>query len=346
MGARWRWRQISSLDICRRISGKAKRAHRSSRPPLAPGAAADEHEAPLRYADAIQAQNLLLPGREQIGMAAGRALESLKANAAQRLASDDPVGATAFLTAAARLAPSDRSLLDALADAAFRADLSERRLDTVLRIWTTQGDVSSLLAVARGILETASWEVVAEVMATVSAQRGSLEPEIDAIADRYGAHAAGKVEDHIRVGDIASGLELVNRVSRQFPNVKWPDGLLSRLLRATKRALRGQQRGGEALTASLGPLYLELAPCDVDVSRMVGKVRLRQRRLREARDMLGRVVAINPHVASDWVALAMVQADLGELDGRDLSVARALLIAPDAVLPQALAPVRERMGLA
>jgi hypothetical protein len=55
------------------------------------------------------------------------------------------------------------------------------------------------------------------------------------------------------------------------------------------------------------------------------------------------VVAISPHVADDWVALAAVQNELGDLEARDVSIARAIVIAPDDDLPAALTSVRVEM---
>jgi hypothetical protein len=308
-------------------------------------AATSIHEAPLPYADAIQARDILLPGREPIESAVADALRVLTASAGKLLASDDPAGAASLLIAAARLAPTDRKLLESLADAAHCAGLTERYLDTQLRIWTTHRDVSALVTTVRGVLETSFWPMISEVMRIAMVEAASLGPEAGAIARRYRELASDKVGEYISIGDVASGLELVATVSHQFSSVEWPDALISRLLRLTKRVLRNAQAGGGALAASLGPLYLELAPLDVDVCRMLALVRLRQRRLSEARELLDRVVAINPHVAGDWLALAMVQDELEDFNARDFSVVRSILIAPDDSLPPTLAMVRERMGL-
>ena len=188
--------------------------------------------------------------------------------------------------------------------------------------------------------------MICRVMTIAAAEAGSLGDNIDAVFLEFRVRACRKVDDYIRVGDVAAALELVIELSRRWSVSDWPDGLLSRLLRATKRRLRSQRAGGEALIATVGPLYLELSPLDVDVCRLLARLRLRQRSLGEARELLGRIVAVNPHVAGDWVALASVQNDLGDVEARDLSIARALIIAPDNHLPPALATARERMALA
>jgi hypothetical protein len=306
-------------------------------------AAASMQDAPLEYADAVQAQHTLQPERET-ELAVGRALQVLTASAGERLARDDGATAVRLLSAAARLAPADRTILDSLAEAAHQADLTERYFDTLLCIWRKFRDAPALLAAARGVLETASWATIREVMSIAATEADSLGADIGAIAEQYREQARRKVDEYIRVGDIAAGLELVITVSRQFSISDWPDALLSRLLRAAKRRLR-DRRAGEALIAALGPPYLEISPLDVDICRMLARVRLRQRRLGDARVLLNRVVANSPHVAGDWIALATVQDEMEDVVGRDLSVARALLIYPDVDLPPALAPVREQLGL-
>jgi tetratricopeptide (TPR) repeat protein len=306
-------------------------------------AAANLLDSPFQFADAIHARDILMPGREPVEAAMGRAVLVFTRNAAKLMASDDLVGAVRMLTAAARLAPTDRSLLEALADAAHRANLTERYLDTLLRIWTTHRDTSALLATARGVLETSSWETISRVMAIATAEAGTLGLDIDAIAGRFLEQACRRADEHIRAGDVAGALELLCELSRQLPGAEWPESLVSRLLRATKRRLRNQRVGGEALIATVGPLFLELAPDDVDVCRMMARVRLRQRRLTDAEELLSRVVAISPHVADDWVALAAVQNELGDLEARDVSIARAIVIAPDDDLPAALTSVRVEM---
>ena len=302
-------------------------------------------EAPLQYADAIQAQDILLPGGEATEGAMHRALRGLVAQAGERLASDDPAGATRFLSAAARLAPSDRLLLDTLADAAGRAGLTDRRIDTLLRIWTTHRDPLVLLEAARGALATSSWTTIFDVMSIAAAEAEPMGLDLGSLAERYGEHACRQIDQLIREGDEASALGLLVSVSEQLSVIEWPRALVARLLRATKRRLRSQP-DGQALAAILGPPYLRLSPMDADICRMVARIRVRQRRFGEALALLERVVTIRPYVAGDWVALAMVQNELGDIEGRDLSVVRALLIAPDEHLPPALAPVRERIGLA
>ena len=96
-------------------------------------------KAPLQFADAIQAINILTPGREPIESEIARAFQVLTHGAGDLLASHDPAGATRMLVAAARLVPPDRSLLEALAGAARCASLTDRYLDTLLRLWTTLG---------------------------------------------------------------------------------------------------------------------------------------------------------------------------------------------------------------
>jgi hypothetical protein len=308
-------------------------------------AAASLPEAPFQFADAIQARDILMPGHEPVESAVARSLLVLTRDAGKLLASGDPVAATRLLVAAVRLAPSDRALLESLADAAHRANQTERYLDTLLRIWAAHRDASVLLAAARGVLETSSWATISRVMSIAAAEEGFLGLDIGVVVETFREQACRKLDDYIRGGDVAAGLELVIALSQQW-SVECPDDLVSRLLRATKRRLRSQRVGGEALIATVGPLYLELAPGDVDVCRMMARVRVRQRRLAEARELLCRVIAISPHVAGDWVALAVVQHELGELEARDVSIARALVIAPDDELPPALSTVREQVGLA
>jgi Flp pilus assembly protein TadD len=308
-------------------------------------ALASVQEAPLQYADAIEAKNILLPGQSDTELALSCTLKALTERAAELLENGDPSGATRLLVAAVRLAPSDGRLLASLADASHRANLMERYFDTMLRIWKTSRDVSTLLATARGVLETSSWTMIANVMAIVAEEAESRGLEVGTVAVGFRDQARLRIDEYIRCGDVAAGLELAIRLSRGFPGAEWPEGFIPRLLRATKRRLRGQQ-AGDALSCFIGPLYLELAPLDVDVGRMLAGARMRQGRLVEARDLLDRVVTISPHVAGDWVMLALVQDEMGDIDGRDFSVARAILISPDVDLPKVLAPVREQMRLA
>jgi hypothetical protein len=305
--------------------------------------ATNAHDAPFQYADAIQARNILSPGQDEIERAMRQTRQVLTAKAGERRANYDPAGAALFLAAAVRLYSADRSLLESLADAAHSANMTERYLDTLLRIWTTHREAPDLLAIARSDLETSSWVTLSEIMAVGATQAGL--NELDAVTDVYRERACHKVDQYIVAGDVASGLELVITVSREFPGIEWPRVLVARLLNATKRWFRTQQVFGDALVASLGPRYLELSPSDLDVCRMMAHVHVRQRRLTEARELLDRLVAIGPHVAGDWISLAMVQTTLGDLEGRDLSVARALLIDPDVHLPRELAPIREHLGL-
>jgi hypothetical protein len=274
-----------------------------------------------------------------------RTLRRLTQGAGELLTSDDPAGATQWLVAAVRLAPDDRSLLESMAEAAHRADLTERYLDTLLRIWTTQRDGSALLATARGALETSSWATISRVMSIAAAEVGSLGLDIDVVVEKFRELASHKVDDYIRGGDVAAALELLSGLARQWSIVEWPDGLVSRLLRATKRKIRSQRAGGEALIATVGPLYLELAPMDVDINRMMARVRMRQRRFGDARVLFGRIVEVNPHVADDWVSLANAQGELEQFEARDISIARALAIAPNVELPPALSMARDNMGL-
>ena len=307
-------------------------------------AAASPDEAPLQYADAIQAREILVSGPEETAGAMDRVLKGLVARAGERLASDDPDAATRLFSAAARLAPCDRSLLDSLADSARRAGLTDRRLDTLLRIWTTHRDPSALLEAARGVLASSSWTTIFDVMSIAAAEAEALGLDLGSLAESYGERACHKIDQYIREGDVASGLDLLISVSGQFSVIEWPQALLTRLLRATKRRLCSQP-DGQALATVLGGPYLMLSPMDADICRMVARVRVRQRRFGEALALLERVITIRPYVAGDWVALALVQNEVGDLEGRDLSVVRALIVAPDEHLPPALASVRERIGL-
>jgi tetratricopeptide (TPR) repeat protein len=309
-------------------------------------AAPGEQDASPPYADAVLARAILHPGLKEAQAAVDRTRQTLARSAGALLASGDPAGATRLLVAAARLSPEDRGLLESLAEASRRAGLTERLLDTLLRIWTIHRDASALLAAAHDLLETSSWSTISEVMSVAAAQAKSIGIGIDVVVEKFREQACRKVEYHIRDGDVAAALELLIGLGRQWSIVDWPDTLVSRLLRATKRRLRTPRGGGEAFVATVAPLYLELAPADVDVCRMMARIRMRQRRLVDARTLLGRVVEIDPHVADDWVCLASVHNDLGALAARDVALARALIIAPDETLPPVLSIARAQMLLA
>jgi predicted Zn-dependent protease len=138
-------------------------------------------------------------------------------------------------------------------------------------------------------------------------------------------------------------LELVTTLAEQFPVNEWPKALIERLLRATKRRMRGLKMTESALITSMGARYMQLDPGDLDVRRMAARALSRQKRAGEALELLERVVKADPHAAGDWVALAMVHHELANLNERDICAARALIISPNIALPQALSRVRAQM---
>ena len=216
-------------------------------------------KAPLAYADALQAQLILLPEKEHLKSTLSHTLQLLTTSAGELLANGDCLGATLLLVAAVRLAPRDSVILNSLANSARRANLTERYLDTLLRIWAVDQDSAALFAAAHGVLQASSWSIIANVI-TVAAESSFLGLDMRSILQVYRDQACRRLDGYIRSGDIASGLQLVITDSRRFPEARWPDPLVTRLLHATKRRFRSKEARQEAFIDFLGPLYLELSP--------------------------------------------------------------------------------------
>ncbi|MDQ2861827.1 MAG: hypothetical protein M3T55_14140, partial [Pseudomonadota bacterium] len=135
-----------------------------------------------------------------------------------------------------------------------------------------------------------------------------------------------RLEAFLRAGDGDGAMALVTGLRPWMMLSDWPAATIARLLSAAKRHLRKPRASG-----AIGPLaarYLSLDPGDADVQRLLARLHLRHRRMREAADLLADVVRVDPHVARDWLDLAKARDGLGEAAQRDLCLARAHIIAP------------------
>jgi tetratricopeptide (TPR) repeat protein len=297
-------------------------------------------DAPTEYVDAMHARELLLSldGADSGELVTARA--HLLNEARRLFENDDSHSAARLLTAASRIPPVEHSTMMLLAEAARRAGLKERYLDTLMRIWREHHDSDALIATASGVLDTSSWPLIAEVMAVAISEAAELGIDVDAVVQSFRVQACRRLEECIGSGDVGGGLELVTALNAQFPLPEWPADLIARLLRAAKRRIRAQKAGADAVVASLSALYLQIDPADPDVSRLLARVFIRQRRGEEARELLSRALRMNPHVPGDWVALAMAHHELGNLNERAYCTARALIMSPNLTLPAPLAQVR------
>jgi hypothetical protein len=247
-----------------------------------------------------------------------------------------------FLVNAARLSPHDGALLKTLADAAREAGRTDRYLDTLSRLWETSGEPAALLAAAIAAVQAARWPVVDALIASGSRAEG-LGPEgMDRLRDELRGHVCDQLEASLAEGDLEAGLALVVGVRGAMPTLAWPPDPIRRLLRATKRRLRGLKMA-DANLASICSLFLVIEPSDADVCRALARLRLRHKAFGTARDLLARVVEANPHVAQDWVALAMAHHELGSAAQRDFCTARAIVLTPSIDLPPPLKPFRSQM---
>ena len=297
-------------------------------------------DTPTDYADALQAREFLQlrDGTDADVLECARA--HLLLEGARLFENDDPHSAARLLTAASRIPPAEHTTMMLLAEAARRAGLKERYLDTLMRIWREHHDTDALIATARGVLDTSSWPLISEVMVAAITEAAVIGVDVDAVVESFRIQACRRLEECIDSGDVGGGLELVTALSGQFPLAQWPADLIARLLRAGKRHLRAQKAGADAMVASLSALYLQIDPADPDVSRLLARVFLRQKRAGEARDLLSRALRINPHVPADWVSLALAHHELGNLNERAYCTARALIMSPNLTLPAPLAQVR------
>ena len=295
---------------------------------------------PTDYADALQARGVLQWREGADADALESARTHLLTEGARHLENDDPHSAARLLTAAIRISPVEHRTMMLLAEAARKAGLKERYLDTLMRIWREHHDADALIATARGVLDTSSWPLIAEVMAVAMTEAAEIGVDVDGVVQSFRIQACRRLEECIDSGDVGGGLELVTALGGQFPLPEWPTELIARLLRAGKRHLRAQKVGADAMVASLSALYLQIDPADPDVSRLLARVFLRQKRASEARELLSRVLRISPHVPADWVSLAMAHHELGNLNERAYCTARALIMLPNLTLPAPLAQVR------
>lgn len=292
-------------------------------------AAAPAQESPLAYADAVLARAILSPESEPVVSDVGRTLAMLKRTAAAVLADGQTGYAIQLLCAAVRLAPTDRGVMEALAETARVGGDEERYLHTLLWLWRRHRDGAALLAAARGAIEAGSWSTILRIIGAAGQEAVEIGVDLTDLLVGFQAQAVARLEQFLADGDVGAGLDLVIGLREQFPIESWPNELIARLLRTAKRGMRGQGMEGDSVSASLGAPYLMLSPGDADVCRMLARVRVRQRRLEEARDLFVAALDVNPHVASDWLALTNVLMQLGETDEGWVCHWRARVLAPD-----------------
>jgi hypothetical protein len=208
-----------------------------------------------------------------------------------------------------------------------------------MRIAALSPDSHSVLAAAEAACEAGDWSMLHAVMAHARAH-----PQVEAeVLGRLYRPVRERLADRMGAGDWADALELVASLQDWFPRSEWPPGIIKRLLARTKRWLRSSPAATETTGEAACANVLRLDPLDIDVCRMLARIRIRQNRNAEARDLVRRALAVDPHVAQDWIVLAQAQHELGDVRDRDRCIARAIAISPDPAAPTQLKPILFRM---
>jgi len=280
---------------------------------------------PFDHADAILAQRILFPDRAGLGEAVERAAAVLVEQARAHLVRGEDSLATDTLIRAARLAPADLTVLDLLAAAAERAGRADRHLETLLRIYRLRPSPESLTVAVEAAIRAEWWTPLGDLMARAQGQSSTVMASSGAI-DGLRGRLHDSLETLLRVGDADGALTLVAALQPWMTLRDWPAATIARLLAAAKRHLRRPRASGAI--GRLAASYLSLDPGDLDVQRLLARLHLRHRRLRDAAGLLAGVVRADPHVARDWLDLAKAHDGLGEAAQRDLCLARAHIIAP------------------
>lgn len=294
------------------------------------------------YADAARALEILCLAEEGPARAVALATGFLVERARDHLARDAFSTAADHLIHAARLRPEDPDILRLLAEAAARAGRPDRHLDTLLRIHALSSNAASLLAAADAAFMIGRWNVLATLMSEMSGADASREV-MDA-RQRIVAGLRARLEDLAREGDCEGGLAMAAALAPWIGLSAWPQGAPSRLLALAKRRLRDPRMSIHPdAVMRIGAACLAVDPNDLDVGRLLARLHMRFRRFGQAVELLTRVLKTDPHVARDWIDLALAHHELGEGERRDACVARAIVIAPTAALPQPLDAVRVRL---
>ena len=303
--------------------------------------------APLAYADAARALDILLPDEQGPSEAVVRSAAFLIERAQSRLAQGDHRGATDYLIGAGRLAPTDRAVLEMLAEAALRADYRDRYVDTLFRLHSAHPGADTLTAAVKAAIGAGRWGAVGELMSRAPDHALDIAPGVAEATDGFRRRLHRRLEDFLRRGDCVGGLELVSGVRPWMTTGDWPSELIARLLAAAKRLLRSPRMSTDSEAVSrLSSLYLALDPDDADVRRLMARLHLRHRRFGEAAQILAGVVRADPHLARDWADLALALGESGEPAERDVCMARALVIAPTSLPAKALDEFWTRMATA
>ncbi len=299
-------------------------------------------DSPFVYADAARALEILCPDEGSPPKAVARAAAFLLERAHGHLARDEFSAAADHLIQAGRLRPEDPGILRLLADAAAKAGRPDRHLDTLLRIHRLSASAGSLLAAADGAYAAGRWGVLAALMTETPAVDPSRA--LTDAADRMLAGLRARLEGLAREGNGEEGVAMVAALAPWIDVSKWPEGAISRLLAAAKRRMRGPRISVDPTALGrLAAAFLVVDPADLDVGRLAARLHLRFRRFGEATALLAGVLEADPHVARDWVDLALAHHQLGDSGRRDACARRALVIAPTIMLPPPLDAVRVRM---
>jgi tetratricopeptide (TPR) repeat protein len=264
---------------------------------------------PFDFADAVQALSILLPDREALHKAVARSAVVLVRLARAHLARGEFSAATECLIRACRLTPTDRTVLEMLADAASRAGHAHRHLATLLRIHRGFPDIDSLEPAVLGAISAGRWDMVGELMSR-GLSEGLISSRVPKAIEDFRTGLQGRLDDILRGGDWEGGMALVAGLMPWVPPPDWSPGAIVRLLAAAKRHLRSLRAPADARRISA--LFLRIDPDDVDVGRLSAALRLRQRRLAEAAESLSGVMRVDPQLARDWLDLDYARDDLGE----------------------------------
>jgi Flp pilus assembly protein TadD len=299
-------------------------------------------DSPYAFADAVRALEILLPDRESLPKAVARSAAFLVKRARDRIAEGDYAAATEELIRAGRLKPHDRPILEMLADAALRAGRSHRHFDTLLRIHQLFPDGSSLVALAEAAHAAMDWTALAEL---ISRATPGMLAGADAPIERLRVQVRRTFESLLHERNFVAGLGLVTRLRPWLDMADWPGPSIDRLLAGVKRHLRGLRPfadGGAMTRICLS--YLSIDAADLDVGRLLARLHLRNRRFKEAADVLAGVLRADPHSARDWADLALAWQELEQPALRDACMAHARIIAPAMAMSKPLGAARAQQS--
>ena len=286
---------------------------------------------PVTFSDAILARSLLIPGRAALTESAERAREFLIKQAKWLLAKGDAGLATDFLVQASRHDLADVAVLELLIQAARKAGRADRLADAAARLCEVAPDSSALLAAAASAFEASAWPTLAVVMTRLRQWAEAGDPRSNEAAAR--SWLAARLAELLAADDLARALALAGAGRGSWPIEVWPGAVIARLRSAAKRWLRLDGPVDDPALVEACVDYLAITPADVEVRRILARKLAKLRRPADAREQLSVIVARDPHLARDWLDLAVAHHDLGEAERRDYCTARALAISPGINLP-------------